>query len=169
MATEPRGCFGAIFGSFGSSDAPGASKTPKAATFPYLRANRFLSPAESSFLAALRIAVGDRYAIFAKVRLLDLLTVGPGDGRQAAFNRVQAKQIDFLLCELATSRPVLALELDDRSHQQSDRRARDAFVEEVLEVIGLPALRVPVSRSYDPAEIARLISTSLSGLPAPRT
>jgi len=169
MATERRGCLAAIFGSFGSADAPPATKASKAVTLPYVRADRFLTPAEASFLGALRLAVADRYEVFAKVRLLDLLSVKAGEGRQAAFNRVQAKQIDFLLCERGTSRPVLALELDDSSHQQSSRQARDAFVEEVLEVIGLPALRVPVTRTYDPTEIARLISMSLSEVPSPTT
>jgi hypothetical protein len=31
----------------------------------------------------------------------------------------------------------------------------------VLEVIGLPALRVPVTRAYDPQQIARLVKASI--------
>lgn len=111
--------------------------------------------------------MAEEYEIFAKVRLLDVLSVKAGAGRQAAFNRVQAKHLDFLLCERGTSRPVLAPELDDSSHQRSDRQARAAFVEEVLEVIGLPALRCPVTRTYDPPEIARLIKATLSEMSGP--
>jgi very-short-patch-repair endonuclease len=142
-------------------------RVAKGATFPYARNERFLSPAESSFLAVLRVAVADEYEIFAKVRLLDILSVTAGESRQAAFNRVQAKQLDFLLCERGTSRPVLALELDDSSHLRSDRKARDAFVEEVLEIIGLPVLRCPVTRTYDPREVARLIKATLSEMSGP--
>jgi hypothetical protein len=162
MATEPRGCLASIFG-MGGSSTPSAdrSRTPKTVTFPYVRNDRFLSPAESVFLAALRLAVVDQYDIFAKVRLLDLVGLKPEQGRQAAFNRVQAKQIDFLLCDRQTARPVLAIELDDSTHQRPDRQGRDAFVEQVLEVIGLPALRVPVTRAYDPSELARLVKASI--------
>ena len=105
--------------------------------------------------------MAEEYEIFPKVRLLDVLIVKAEAGRQAALNRVQAKHLDFLLCERGTFRPVLALELDDSSHQRPARKARDAFVEEVLEVIGLPALRFPVTRTYDPREIARLIKATL--------
>ena len=151
-----------MFSGSASADARDVQRQARPATFLYERTERFLSFAESAFLRALRAAVADEYEIFAKVRLLDLLNMKAGEGRQAAFNRVQAKQLDFLLCERGTSRPVLAIELDDSSHQRSDRRARDAFVEEVLEVIGLPALRVPVTRSDDSPQIARLIRTTIS-------
>ena len=165
MAGEARGCLASVFGMFSGSASPGArddQRQAKPTTFPYERADRFLSLAEAAFLTSLRAAVADEYEVFAKVRLLDLLKLKAGEGRQAALNRVQAKQLDFLLCERGTSRPVLAIELDDSSHQRSDRRARDAFVEEVLVVIGLPALRVPVTRAYDAREIARLIRTTIS-------
>ena len=169
MATQPRGCLasilGALTGGSSSSGGPSAATKVDPATFPYTRNERFLSPAESSFLAALRAAAAEEYEIFAKVRLLDVLSVKAGVGRQAAFNRVQAKHIDFLLCDRATSRPVLAIELDDSSHQRADRKTRDAFLEEALEVIGLPALRCPVTRAYDPRELARLIKSTLSGMP----
>jgi hypothetical protein len=162
MATEPRGCLASIFGLGGSSAHGGdEARAAKAVTYPYMRNDRFLSPAESSFLASLRVAVADQYDVFAKVRLLDLLSVKAEQGRQAAFNRVQAKQIDFLLCDRATARPVLAIELDDSTHQRPDRQGRDAFVEQVLEVIGLPGLRIPVTRAYDPQEIARLVKASI--------
>ena len=42
------------------------------------------------------------------------------------------------------------------------RAARDAFVEEVLEVIGLPAVGAPVTRTYDTRELARLIKASVA-------
>lgn len=169
MPTEPRGCLAAIFGNVlgGSAGAKNEGTHVANVAFPYTRNERFLSPAESSFLAALRVAVAEEYEIFAKVRLLDVLSVKAGEGRQAAFNRVQAKHLDFLLCDRMTSRPVLALELDDSSHQRPERRVRDAFLEEALEVIGLPALRCPVTRGYDPRELARLIKKTLSELPGP--
>ena len=50
-----------------------------------------------------------------------------GDAHQAAFNRVVAKQLDFLLCERGTSRPVLALELDDRAIDAQHAAAMPAY------------------------------------------
>lgn len=162
MASEPRGCLGALVGLFGGTATTSGARDVRKPTFPYTRSDRFLSPAEASFLVALRAAASETYDIFAKVRLIDLLSVNKEAGFQAAFNRVVSKQVDFLLCERGTSRIVLAIELDDSTHRQSARAARDAFVEEVLEVIGLPVLRVRVTGSYDPREISRLISATLS-------
>jgi hypothetical protein len=95
---------------------------------------------------------------------LDLLRVKAETGRQAAFNRVQSKHVDFLLCERGTFRSILAIELDDSSHQRSARQMRDAFVEEVLEVIGLPAVRFPATRTYDPREMRAVDPGDAPGL-----
>ena len=172
MATQPRGCLAAIFGGAGGSSSSGTKSDTKqvaATTFPYTRTDCFFSPAEASFFAALRVALAEEYEIFAKVRLLDVLNVKPGQGWQAAFNRVQSKHIDFLLCDRATSRPVLVIELDDSSHQRADRKTRDAFLDKALEVVGLPVLHVPVTRAYDPRELGRLIKSTLSGMPGPKS
>ncbi len=126
MASEKRGCFGAFVGLFGSKATSGAPPDVRRPTFPYTRNDFFLSPAEASFLVALRIAASDIYDVFAKVRLIDQLNVKKGTGFQGAFNRVVSKQVDFLRCERGTSRIVLAIELDDSTHRQTARAARDA-------------------------------------------
>jgi hypothetical protein len=66
---------------------------------PYQKKWYLLSPAERDFYEALRQAVGNRYLIFAKVRLLDLLWLPQNlSNRQTHMNRVQAKHVDFVLC-----------------------------------------------------------------------
>ena len=47
----------------------------------------------------------------------------------------------------------MGIELDDKSHQQKDRRARDEFVEKVYGAAGLPLVRFPVRHTYAPAEL----------------
>lgn len=109
----------------------------------------FLSPAEAVFLRVLREATGDGALICPKVRLADLIYAPRQEERQAALNRVTRKHLDFVLCDDQTLRPVLAIELDDRSHARPDRRERDEFVDRVLAAVGLPLVRVPVRQSYD--------------------
>ena len=74
-----------------------------------------------------------------------------------------AYHIDFVLCEPTTTRPLLAIELDDRSHRSARSIERDRFKDEVLATGGVPVYRVPASQAYDPlelaAEIARLMSS----------
>ena len=174
---DPTGCLSFMFGIFSrpSNSRPAheahLAKTMAPSLPPapppslYIPNESFLSRAEAAFLSALRDALKDECEIFVKVRLLDVMSAKSGRGWQTAFNKIQSKHLDFLICERVTYRPLVAIELDDRSHQRSDRRIRDAFVDEALEGIGLPILHCPVTRAYDPRELARLIEATVERPP----
>lgn len=49
--------------------------------------------------------------------------------------KVQSKHVDFVICT-RDMRIKAVLELDDSSHDQPGRRARDQFVDEVLNGVG---------------------------------
>jgi len=65
------------------------------------------------------------YRIMAKVRLADIFGVKKGQSWQAAFNRINAKHVDFLLVRQSDGAPILGIELDDSSHNEPDRMDRD--------------------------------------------
>ena len=75
-------------------------------------------------------------------RLLDLLEPVKGDPRyRSYFWKVQAKHVDFVLCDRKlVARLVVAV--DDASHDQEDRRERDRFVDAVLESVGYSVLHL---------------------------
>lgn len=76
------------------------------------------------------------YIIFAKVRLLDLLEpIKNQPNYRALFNKVQAKHVDFVLCNSELT-PYIIIELDDNSHNTPKRKERDRFVDEVLTQCG---------------------------------
>lgn len=75
------------------------------------------------------------YTVFSKVRLLDLLEPVSGKNYRSYFYKIQAKHVDFvLLDEKLVARCIV--ELDDSSHDASDRKERDAFVDEVVTSVG---------------------------------
>ena len=124
------------------------------ADFPYEK-TPLCSPAERSFLGVLE-QVSDSYRIFAKVSLYDVIKVKKGltgSERQAAFNRISRKHLDFILCEPSTFRVLCAVELDDSSHKAPARRKRDDFLEEALRTAGVPLLRFPVKQAYSLSEL----------------
>lgn len=125
----------------------------------------FLSPAELSFYHVLESVLPPDAAVAVKVRLGDILFVRQPHQNQAARNRINQKHVDFLLCEAATMRPRLAIELDDRSHQKASRQERDVFLEEALAAAGLPCLRVPAARGYVPQELWAKICEKLAAGP----
>lgn len=134
----------------------------------YARTPTLLTPAEQLFFSVLRTAVPDGLIVCPQVRLANLVHPTARDQRRryADFNRIQAKCVDFVLCDARTTAPRLVVELDDASHQRADRQARDAFVDLVLQQVALPILHVPCRASYDVGAIATPICAAL-GLPAP--
>ncbi len=125
---------------------------------PYIKRQRLVTKAELRFYKSLQKAVQDDWAIFAMVRIADLLRVEAGvKNRRSWVSKILAKHIDFVLCDPGSLEPILAIELDDSSHQRKDRIARDDFVDEALESAELPILRVPVRASYKSREIRELI------------
>lgn len=82
------------------------------------------------------------YTVFAKVRLLDLLEPVKGIPRyKTYFYKIQAKHVDFVLCDQKlVARHII--ELDDSSHDNQERQIRDKFVDEVLKSVGYNIIHV---------------------------
>ncbi len=74
--------------------------------------------------------------LMTKVRLLDLLEPTKGNPKyRTYFYKVQAKHVDFVICNAKLVARCI-VELDDKSHDQPDRAARDNFVDEVVQSVG---------------------------------
>jgi hypothetical protein len=122
---------------------------------PYVAARSLLSPAEHEFFEALVSVVAGACAIFVKVRLIDLLELPPGTvNRQGWLNRVVSKHVDFVLCDPHSLRPLLVIELDDRSHARADRIERDGFLDSVMDCAGIPVEHVRCAGAYDLSALA---------------
>jgi hypothetical protein len=134
--------------------------TPRPA-FPYRRTPSLLTETELGFYKALRDVIGHRYAVMAKVRLIDLCANLEKRENFVAFSQVVSKHVDFVLCDPEDLRPVLIVELDDPSHFRPDRRQRDKFLDEVSHTIGVRLLRQFVSRWYDTGYLARRLDAVL--------
>lgn len=132
-------------------------------SFPYRRRS-LLSPVELAFYNALKDAVGDRFEILLKVGVRELCEITHQQVNRAAFNRVAAKQVDFVLCDATTLAPVVAIELDASSSYPRERAERDAFMNELFRVIGIAFIRHRVQATYDTAAIERWIDSALARL-----
>ena len=80
------------------------------------------------------------FIVFTKVRLLDLITPKKDISNfKGALWKIQAKHIDFLICD-STIRVKCIIEIDDNSHKQKERIERDTFVTDVLNACGYKIL-----------------------------
>jgi hypothetical protein len=123
--------------------------------FPYKTRDDFLSPAEMSFYLTLRGCVSEWGDVCPKVNLGDLFyAVSKNFGEKQSYtNRINRKHVDFLICDKITTKPLLGIELDDKSHNLASRQERDTFVENVFKVANLTLVRIPVRSAYNPKEL----------------
>ena len=131
--------------------------------FPYRRKS-LLSPVELAFYNVLKAAVGDRFVILLKVGVRDLCEITHRQMNQAAFNRVAAQRVDFVLCDQTTLSPVVAIELDDSTNYPRERADREVFMNELFRVIGVALIRHRVQPTYDTAAIERWVDAALTRL-----
>ena len=135
----------------------------------YTKRASLLTPAELQFYRyILRRSIEPRHMIFAMVRLSDLvdLTTEPV-GATYSRGEAWAMHLDFVICDRNTLEPLLAIELDDSSHQRRDHEIRDAIKNRVCADAHLPLLRVKVVDYFDFPALSAQIRTWLSAVPDP--
>lgn len=155
--TDRPGCFGRILTLLGIKP-----KEKSIEKLPYRVRDDFLSQAEHSFYQVLRSMMGEHFTICPKVNLRDIFYVAKVNDNYGAYNRINRKHVDFLICEPKTMSPKFAIELDDSSHKRSDRSERDQFVNKVFAQAGLPIVRVQVRASYSQSELGEVFREALS-------
>lgn len=88
-----------------------------------------------------KLAAEKGLVVCPKVRLLDIIEPRKGEkDYKTLFYKVQAKHVDFLICDQSMHIKAV-LELDDSSHNQKDRQDRDTFVDQILTSVGYKVIR----------------------------
>lgn len=130
--------------------------------YTYTKKPKIMTEHEYSFYKILNEAVGQNYYILAQAHLSAFLAENAkGRNRWAAFRHVNGKSVDFLLCDKQTLEPLLAIELDDKTHEQSDRVLRDAEVENILASVHLPLLRMQPHGEIHIPDFQKLVQAAI--------
>lgn len=133
----------------------------ESADYPYQKAGVLFTPAERSFLGVLNQAVEEGATVFGKVRVADVIIPKKGlspSERQRALNKISAKHFDFLLCNNNDLSVICAVELNDSSHQSSNRQKRDEFLKGACGATGIPLIQIPAKSSYVIDEVKHLLA-----------
>lgn len=134
----------------------------KKSIYNYKRKDFLMSKPEHQFFNILVDIMGDKYYVFPQIHLSTLLdNKVVGQNWRGAFRHIDEKSVDFVICDKAYIKPLLAIELDDRTHEREDRKKRDGEVERILNEAGLPLLRFGNNGNFNREEIKRLISEKL--------
>ena len=127
----------------------GATRDPdeEADSPPTMRVNkRFLSAQEQRLFHTLKRHYGDAGHVLAEValdRLIWLANSQDRSKRRRWQNKIAQRSVDFLVVDPKTLRPIVAIELDDKSHLTERREARDRTVNAACHAAGLRLVRVP--------------------------
>ncbi len=136
----------------------------------YKRTDALFTPAEKAFYAALTRAVDpQRFVIFGKVRVADMITVkreGKSKKDFQAFAKISQKHIDFVICNRSDLTVFCALELNDASHLRSERSERDKFLTRIYHQVRLPLAWITAKGSYQPEKIWEAVIAAVQDVEA---
>lgn len=133
-----------------------ANKQASTGSYPYQLQGPLFTPAERSFLGVLNSILKDDVHILGKVRVADILKPTKGLSRsdwQRAFNKISAKHFDFVLCNKDDFSIICVIELNDKSHNATQRKNRDEFLEKACEAASLPLVQVKAQAGYSLDEV----------------
>lgn len=112
---------------------------------------------EAAFFRVLATLIDYPYLVSCKVRLADLITCDDRDWHKGAANRIAQKHVDFVITRADSSRIVAAIELDDSSHRNPERRERDQFVNGLFRQMSIRLIRIPAKWNYDQDDVAAIL------------
>lgn len=118
------------------------------ARLAYFRKDFLLSRGELTFCRALTRAIPRDMVVFSKVRVADLINCSQDDWKVGGF-RISTRHVDFVIAEGRTTKILVAIELDDRTHFDPARMDRDYLIDSAFATANLPLLRIPARADYD--------------------
>ena len=127
---------------------------------PYTAQEALLTKAELKFYNVLKHCIPANTQIMMKVRMGDIITCTDAQWRAGWGPKISAKHIDFVLIDPQTTKILCGIELDDSTHRtNSDRIARDKFVNKAFDIAKVPLLRIPAQGFYDQGDLKKIIQT----------
>ena len=118
---------------------------------PYRRKNRVMNASEQALYINLQKNLSDTFIVLSKVRIEDFVEVKTGIAKNERFglrNKIKSRHIDFLICDLTTTKPILAIELDGASHNNYNQIKTDNFKNSLYKNIGLQVERIKVGSNF---------------------
>ena len=135
------------------------------ASLPYERADTLISPTQQSILFLLEEALDERYSVFSKIRLQDVVRVNPDlspGQHKAAMKRLTSEPLDLVICEKKNAAILGVVLLNGpEAPPENGYVRRETDIESVLAVAGIPVVHIDASRAYTLDEIRIEVSRTI--------
>jgi len=120
---------------------------------PFYLKQRVLDDREQALFINLKKQLENKYAVLSKVRIEDFVGVKNDNLKKNEHfglrNRIKSRHVDFLICDLNTTRPLLVIELDGTSHNRYDRKERDNILNRIYKDINLKYIHIKVGDNFE--------------------
>ena len=138
------------------------SETQKTSTiYRYNRKYVIMTEREQEFYKKLKLVCGDSILIFPQIHLSSLFFHNvKGQNFKLAFRFINRLSVDFVLVDSRNFKTLLAVELDDSTHNEKDRIKRDLIVNDIFKKAHFPLLRVD-SVKIDNEKLKEMILESI--------
>lgn len=111
-----------------------------------------MNKSERQMYKILQSILDNKFIVLSKVRIEDFVDINqdnlPWGERQGLRGKIKSRHVDFLICEMETTKPLMAIEVDGKSHRSLKRQERDRFIHNLYEEIGLPLVKVAVGSNF---------------------
>jgi hypothetical protein len=135
------------------------------ASFPYERTDTLITPNQQSILFLLEKALDERYSVFSKIRLEDVVRVNfdlsPGQ-QKAAMKRLTSEPLDLVICEKENAAILGVVLLDGEGiSPENGLVRRETDVDLVLSAAGSPVVYLNASKAYSLDDIRIEVSRTI--------
>ena len=111
--------------------------------YRYNRKYFIMTEREQEFYKKLKLVCGDSILIFPQIHLSSLFFHNvKGQNFKLAFRFINRLSVDFVLVDSRNFKTLLAIELDDSTHNEKDRVKRDLIVNDIFKKANFPLLRI---------------------------
>ncbi len=133
-------------------------------TLHYEKNFSILSAMERSFLKVLEPMLGDKYIIYAKVRLADIIKIRPMPDHELSADtqsRINNTTVSFVLCNTWDHSIVGVIDLANKTRTANDDDMPDDFIDNAAHEAELPLVRVPSRLQYNPEDIGDILANKI--------
>ncbi len=145
----------------------GFRRGKKPSRYAYQRRGLLFNPDERAFYWVLQKAIGGDYEVFGKIHAADIILPkkSAAYAGKKAFNPVEDRVFDFILCEKTSLNVACAIQLN-ASSQIVRQREEDPLLP-ICETVGLPLVRFIVQADYSIEIIRERLHQALVKAPLP--
>ena len=131
---------------------PAKLKTTKPERKYYRARDKFFTRSEYIFFSELEKQNNNKYHIFSKVRLEDIVEVLPDVESKTAYgkrNSIKSRHLDFVLINKDNGKVHCAIELDGDSHKSKKQYQSDRKKDKILSECNITLHRIRVGQNFE--------------------